>query len=680
MNALQLQRTLQEALTHHRAGQLDRAWQLYAQARRADPRNFDAWHLGGVVAYQQGRALEAVELLTQARRLDSKSPLCLMRLGLALVAAGQPSEGENHLRAALAKSANQPEAWNGLALSLRAQGKLQDAIGAWKKAVQLQPSFVEAHDALGAAIADTQGFAESIPHFRRALELNRKFAPSWCNLGLAYAQTGDSANALSALNRALELAPTLHRARIGRAITHQQENRIVEALTDYEAVLRADPFSWEAHSGRLLCSNYLDSVTADELAEMHRRFGQDVSRSLASRPPPASSGRVTAPSAGRLRLAFLSPDLRNHSVAYFLEPLLTHLDLAEFELVLYHDHAIVDATSERLKARASIWRNFAGQTNDIVETQIRADAPDILVDLAGHTGLNRLPLFARRLAPLQVSYLGYPNTTGLEQMDVRLTDAIADPDGDDDRHYTERLIRFAPTAWVYRPPQDAPEVTAPPCTTYPEGPVTFGSFNNLAKLSPTTVELWARVLHAVTGSRLLLKGRGLENPAGRETCLRLFAAHQISADRLVFFGRTAGRENHLAMYAKIDIALDPLPYQGTTTTCEALWMGRPVITLTGLRHATRVGPSLLTAIQRTEWIARDLDHYVMIASKLASDRKRLVQESLILRDAMRVSPLLDGPAQAQRFALALRTCWSARIAGDSLRSDRPSSLAALASR
>jgi predicted O-linked N-acetylglucosamine transferase (SPINDLY family) len=343
--------------------------------------------------------------------------------------------------------------------------------------------------------------------------------------------------------------------------------------------------------------------------------------------------------------------LRTHSVAFFLEPLLRHLDRTRFDITLYHDHFAIDDTSHRLQALASRWRNFIGQTADVVETRICGDAPDILVDLAGHTGFNRLPLFARRLASTQITYLGYPNTTGLAEMDFRFTDALADPPGDSDAFHTERLVRFAPTAWCYEPPAGAPEPSLQPGRS-----LTFGSFNNFSKLSLQTLRLWAAVLRAVPDSRLLVKCSGIDaallNP-------RLSAAG-LDPDRVDLMPATPTLAEHLATYSKVDIALDTFPYHGTTTTCEALWMGVSVITLCGDRHAARVGVSLLTAAGHPEWIAHSEDEYVLLAASLAADETKRAALRARLRDDLTRSVLLDHAGQAARFGAALLECYEQR--------------------
>jgi predicted O-linked N-acetylglucosamine transferase (SPINDLY family) len=274
------------------------------------------------------------------------------------------------------------------------------------------------------------------------------------------------------------------------------------------------------------------------------------------------------------------------------------------------------------------------------------------VDLAGHTGLvGRLPLFARHLAPVQVTYLGYPDTTGLPAIGYRFTDAVADPPGDADAFATERLVRFAPTAWCYAPPAATPP--AEPPGGRPAGPPVFGCFNNAGKVSDTTLALWARVLAAVPGARLKLKGRGLGEPGVCARLLERCAACGLPAGRVELLERTPDTAAHLALYHDVDVALDTFPYHGTTTTCEALWMGVPVVSLRGDRHASRVGASLLAAVGHPEWVAASADDYVRTAAALAAERPARAA----VRAALQGSPLLDHAGQSARFATALRSCW-----------------------
>ncbi len=639
MSPAQIQRLLHDGLVHHRAGRLAQAEALYRRVRQVQPGNFDAIHLSGVIALQQGRAAEAADLLGRAHKMAPKNVSCAQRFGLALISIGRPAEAEPILRAAVALDGNNAEAWDHLAYSLKMQDRLSAALECHQRAVNLKPDF-----ALG-----------------------------WYNFGLSLSLTGRYPEALTCHEKAIAANPEYTKGWYGRAQALHQMHRLPEAIAAYERFLELEPDAHEARGYRLFALNHIDGVDRAQLFAEHvaygRKLGSPVVPEFAQTPEPDR----------RLRIAILSPDLRAHSCAFFLEPLLRHLDPAQFEIYLYHDHFREDAVSQRLKSLAAVWRNFVGQPVRAIEETIRADRPDILIDLAGHTGMtSRLPLFAKHLAPVQINYLGYPNTTGLTAMHYRFTDAIADPAGDADLFATEKLVRFAPTAWAYEAPATAPATGPLPCLAggpsadvrntniSPSArPVTFGCFNNVAKISDTTLELWGRVLAAVPDSRLLLKGRGFASEEMRQRYLARFYAAGIPAERVELVERTATTEDHLALYQRVDISLDTFPYHGTTTTCEALWMGVPVVTLMGDRHVARVSGSLLTAIGRPEWVAATANDYVRIAAQLASDRGALATIRAGLRDQVSNSALGDHAGQSARFASALRDCWQAWCASRS---------------
>ena len=611
---------LEEAVAHHGAGRLDQAEKLYRQARATHPRHFDVLHLSGTLALQQGRHAEAIDWLGRALQLNNRSGVCAMRLAVAQSCVGQLAEAEKNLRLAVRRQPDLPEAWDNLGFVLKARGRLVEAIPCYERAVALKPDYVS----------------------------------GWYNLGLALQYAGRLTDSLAAQDRAIQLAPQLAKLHYGRALALQQCGRIDEAIQAYDDALVREPGHLNARSYRLMALNYSSRLGRDQLLAEHRAYGAIFPEPAAVLPSPDDQPDR------KLRVAFLSPDLRTHSVAYFIEPILRGLDRTQFEVLLYHDHFTVDEVTTRLQAHATVWRNFFGQSQEAVEAVIRADAPDLLVDLAGHTGLNRLPLLARRVAPVQISYLGYPNTTGLATMDYRFTDEVADPTGEADAWHTEQLVRFSPTAWAYLPPVDCPPVaSAPPCATH--GYVTFGCFNNFSKISEETLAAWARLLHAVPDSRLCVKTTGLGEPAVTAFIREKLQRLQVAEHRLELCDRTPSVASHLALYRGVDIALDTFPYHGTTTTCEALWMGVPVVTLMGDRHAARVGGSLLQALGRPEWVAQDSRDYVNIATGLARNKTELSATRASLRDEMRRSPLCDYPGQAARFGAALRECWQARV-------------------
>lgn len=606
---------LREAQTLFDKGNLAQAAEAYRRIRDEKPQIFEGWHFGGMVALRLNRTTEAEKLLAGALERNRGSAPTALGLAIARLSGGDAVGAEQILREVTMGRPQLTEAWHYLALALKAQRRLPDVLEVRERLVKMAPSS----------------------------------ASAWANLGVARSDLGRHTDALQAFAKAIELEPADTRTLLTRAMTLFKSHRVVEAAEEFARLTGDRRVQGKARSCRLMTLNYLPALTREEIWAEHRdygaAFGAAENRKWANRPDPCR----------RLRLAFLSPDLNHHSIAYFLEPLLQQLDRAEFEVVLYHDHAKVDATSDRLKSHAAVWRNLVNRPHDVVERTILEDAPDVLVDLTGHAGANRLAALARRLAPVQITYLGYPNTTGVPAVDYRFVDGVTDPANDADRLASEKLIRFAPTAWSYLPPEVAPEVNDLPSTA--NGFVTFGSFNNFAKVTDPMLRTWARILAAVPNSRLLVKAAGMEDLGVRNDVEARMRRAGIPDARVELVAQVRETAAHLAMYGRVDIALDAYPYHGTTTTCEALWMGVPVVTRVGDRHVARVGLSLLTSLGRTAWAANNEEAYVRIAVDLARDVERLAEIRRTLRDAMRRSELLNHAGQARRFGEAVRGCW-----------------------
>jgi len=409
-------------------------------------------------------------------------------------------------------------------------------------------------------------------------------------------------------------------------------------------------------SGFALVSNYSPVFTRTRQADVHRRYGLLWDR-LEPTPP-----RVFANSKDpnrQLRVGIVSPDLRSHSVATFIEPLFIHHDRAAMQLVVYQTNALADAVTARLKKNIKEWRVIDNISDAALAEVIFKDKIDVLIELSGHTHAHSLYCMHLRPAPVQASYLGYPNITGLSQIDWRLVDAHTDPvelDASHDPANGERFARIDPVFLCYQPPSpsDAPLPTPASADT---GRITFGSFNNVQKLNTYIVEVWSHILKTIPNSRLLLKGVAFTEDEMRENVLKRFMDCGTPPGSVEILPRAKTTKEHLALYARIDIALDPIPYNGTTTTCEALWMGVPVITLAGGTHAGRVGVSLLNAVGLQELIAKDEGDYIALAAKLASDHPRRAEIRASLRAKMSASPLCDGPGFARRFHATLRAMW-----------------------
>jgi protein O-GlcNAc transferase len=494
--------------------------------------------------------------------------------------------------------------------------------------------------------------AEAEASYRQVLAADERHADAWSNLGFCLIQQKDVHRAESACRRAIELNPNLATAHANLGNALQRQARVDEAVAALRAALALNPNLRVAHENLLLALNYLPAQTPQDVYAEHVRWAEQHANHLGDDAPPHANDRDEN---RRLRVAYVSPDFRRHSVAFFIEPLLAAHDRGQVEIVCYSDVERPDETTARIQQLADVWRDTGGVSDDRFAQIVREDRIDILVDLAGHTAGNRLLAFARRPAPVQVTCLGYPNTTGMAAIGYRITDAHADPPGLTDAFHTEQLIRLPRTAWCYRPPADAPHVgDAPPSTN---GHVTFGSFNKLAKISPPCLDAWTELLRMTPGSRMIIKSTALGDATLRQRLATEFAARNIAGDRLGILGPVGPTAEHLSTYGRVDVALDTFPYHGTTTTCDALHMGVPVVTLAGQTHVSRVGVSLLHAVGLDDLVAETPRQYVETAAKLATDRERLSRLRTTLREQMQSSPLGDATSLSRDVEAAFRKCW-----------------------
>jgi predicted O-linked N-acetylglucosamine transferase (SPINDLY family) len=494
-------------------------------------------------------------------------------------------------------------------------GRPEDALRRYETALLEFPDSAELHAMLGNVLRALGRHDEAVAAYRKSTLLKPVLAAAWYNLALTEHELGD----------------------------------VEDAERDYRAALAADP-ELVAGQDSLLCLVGMGGVgrtPVDVLAE-HQRWGaQHAERFRANRPIFAN----VADPERRLRVGYVSADLRYHAIACFVEPVLAHRDRAAFEVFCYDNSAGTDPVKERLKGFADHWRSIDALDDERVAATIFADRIDILVDLSGHTKGNRLLAFARKPAPAQMTWLGYPNTTGLDAIDWRITDAIADPPAMTEAYYSERLLRLPGSMWCYRPFDTMP---APGAGPEPGTAPTFGSMNSFHKLNAAVVKLWSRLLHAVPESRLIVA----TVPAGgaQQRLLDTFAAHGIAESRIECATKL-GNEAFWALHRRIDVALDPFPMNGGTTTCETLWMGVPVVTLKGASFAARAGCSILTAAGFPEWIASSEEDYLRIAGELARDRPNLARLRGGIRDRLHASALLDGATFTQGLEQLYREAW-----------------------
>jgi predicted O-linked N-acetylglucosamine transferase (SPINDLY family) len=580
---------LAQAKAYHRAGQLQNAEQIYSQILQVEPANAEVYYLLGALFQSIGKFHEAAANLQQAVWL-------------------RPNHAHAH---------------NHLGVVQAQQRRLDEAVMSFQQALRLKPDFADAQKNLsgalrdlGSAMRDQGKLYEAVTCHRRALEYQPESAATYAGLGYALGAYGEVDEAIACYRRALQLEPDLV----------------------------------AAHSRLLMTMQYQTGVTLRALAEEHtefeRRHTAHLRRTWQPHANPLDPQR-------RLRLGFVSPNSCTHPVGFFLIRVLEDIDPQQAETVCYCDTPAADAMTERLRTAATIWQEVRGASHEQLVRQIREDRIDILFDLAGHTGGNRLLVFAQKPAPVQITWLGYVGTTGLTAMDFLLADRYEVPEAAEP-FYQERVLRMPAGYVCYAPPDYAPPVARLPALQ--QGRVTFGSFSNPTKITLQVIEVWSRILRRVARARLVLKFRGVDDPPLTRRLGEMFASQGVDTARLEFLGSADHREL-FEQYHRVDVALDPLPYNGGLTTCEALWMGVPVVTCPGETFASRHSLAHLSNVGLTETIARTLEEYVELAVSLASDLPRLATLRSSLRERMAASPLCDGRRFADDLMRVLREVW-----------------------
>lgn len=568
-----------------------------------------------LIHHQAGRIAEAEPIYRHILKLQPAHSDAMHLLGLIALNAGQPTVALGLIQQAIGLQPNIAIYHNSLGQVLEQLGQTEAADTACRTALELNPDYVEAHNNLGNILGKQEQYSRAILSYQTALRLNPNYASAHSNLGNAYKEEGELDQALASYRRALALQP--------------------------EAAF--------IHSNLLLAMHYHPGLKPAEIDAEHGRWAERHARPLRASLRPHQNDRQPD---RRLRIGYVSPDFRDHAVARFLQPLLQHHQGDTHEIYAYAAAARPDAVTERIMKLVDVWRDIRPLTDAQAAEQIREDQIDILVDLAGHTGNNRLVILAYKPAPIQVSWLGYPNTTGLDTIDYRLTDKYADPRRGSDQPFHEQLFRLPVCAWCFRS-----EVATAIVPDAPDRPLTFGSFNTFAKISSAMLRTWARILAATPGSRLLIKTPLRLSDEIQDRVRRIFKKSGVESNRILFRGREKAHGAHLNLFNEVDIVLDTFPYHGTTTTCEALWMGRPVVCLVGPAHVSRVGLSLVTNAGFPEWAATTEEEYVRTAVILARDRKSLAHLHTTMRAQVEASPLMDAPRFARDVEAAFRTLW-----------------------
>jgi predicted O-linked N-acetylglucosamine transferase (SPINDLY family) len=613
-------------------------------------------------------------------------------LAMELHRTGRSGEAAALYERILAVAPDYAQAHYNQGISLKALGRKDQAIAAFQRAVSLRPDFAEAHFTLANTLAEMGNSPAAIQSYRQAIAARPTYAQAYNNLALRLHQQGELAEAIALLRKAAELAPNLGEVlqNLGNAL--RDAGQIDEAVEAHRRVLDLLPDRWEGHiglgnalreAGRVeeaieayrvgleraeqvggslvsrcsLTSNLLFTLhyhpdyDRKRLWEEHVRWNQTLVKPLVT--PISGHPKDRSPSR-RLRLGYVSPDFSQGPIGRFMLPLLANHDHGEFEVFCYSDLPKPDFMTGRLRACADLWRETSAASNEQMVELVRQDAIDILVDLSLHTRGNRLLVFARKPAPVQVSYLAYCGTTGLETIEFRLTDSFMDPEGDSDSYSTERLVRLPHCFWCCQPHLvEVEQLDVGELPALREGLLTFGCLNNFAKVNAQTFAAWMRLLQQVPRSRLVLSAAPGEH---RTRAWKRFDEEGLDPRRLWFVGFLPTVQ-YFQQYQLIDVALDPFPYGGGTTTFDALWMGVPVVTLAGQTGVSRAGLSILSNLQVAELAASNWDDYIRIAANLAADLPRLAQLRSTLRDRMKSSPLMDAAGFTRAVEAAFTRMW-----------------------
>jgi len=572
-------------------------------------------------------------------------PPAVMNRLLTLFKNGNFVTLESEARAIFESDPHCGFAWQILGAALEMQGK--DGLHELKMAAQLLSDDAGAHNNLAKALRDHGWFNEAIESYRRAIALKPDFSVAHSGLGMTLRRLGQLDAALESYRHAITYDPRNVEAYNNMGRAYQDCSRYDLASVYFNHALEIKPDYAEIYNNMLMAQLYLPDVTQKDLFVSHRRFGEQFEAAL--RPHWLAYANLRDPNK-RLKIAYVSGDFRQHPVAYFFEPILNNHDKERVEVFCYSNSAIRDGVTDRLFANADHWHSCVGMTDEQLAQRIRADGIDILVDLSGHSAHNRLLTFARKPAPIQITYLGYPGSTGLSAMDYRLTDRYTDPASDP--YYTEKLLRLSGSMWCYQPIDDMPEVTPLPALT--NGYLTFGSFNNVNKVGTGCMELWAALLRRLPTSRLLMAT--VPDGETRQRLLDEFKKLGVSADRIDFCGKLPSSE-FMRKLQQIDISLDPFPVNGATTTCESLWLGVPVLSLVGERFVSRAGLSVLSAAGLSEFAAKTQEEFISLASDLANDLPKLAKMRAGMRERLSRSPLMDQQGFTRNLEAIYREVW-----------------------
>jgi predicted O-linked N-acetylglucosamine transferase (SPINDLY family) len=638
---------------------------LLAKAVAKEPRNLEARFLLGNACGALGLHAEAEAAFREVLRMDPRLVGAYLNIGVAQRSQGRDAEAVESFRKALAGMPGNASVLESLVAVLNDLDRGAEAAGYAEQWLRLEPANALAHYFAAVIYQGLNDLDQAESRYLRALGLGG-LSPhlrysARLNLGVVYHSKCDYDQCLHWSRLALEDKPDCAAATFNIASAYLEKGDIAAAIRYCEKANTLQPDFAKSKSTRLFALNLLQPYDAAMVYEEHRRWGEEQRVLHAADEPPHFE--QTAEPARRLRIGYVSDGFREHPVAFFLEPVLENHDSAQVEVFCYANVQYPDYVTARLQHKVDCWRDIHGVSEDEASALIRTDAIDILVDLDGHTDAG-ITLFARRNAPVQVSYLGYVNTTGLSSVDYLLTDRISEPDTFFDietepwetrqRFHSERLVSLGDTFFTYRPPDMCIQPAALPAAA--NGYVTFGSFNKAPKLNAQVLDLWAAVLRAAPDSRLLLQGRMFSTQHGKDKMVEQFAQRGVAGERLILLG-WGTLADYLGAHNRVDLMLDPFPWNGHTNTCHALWMGVPTLTLAGSHHAGRFGAMIMGNVGHAEFVVDTPEQYVATASAMAQDLERLAQIRMGLRERLLNSVLCDHAALTRNIEVAYRGMW-----------------------
>lgn len=575
------------------------------------------------------------------------------KLGITFYNEGRFDNAIECFREVLKSEPTNYDAYNYIGNSLQEKRRFKEAIEYYDRAIKLNPDNPTSYINKGIALSSLERFDEAYLYFNKALSINPNLEPVYNYMALSLSIQGKLEEAIENYSRALLINPESKMALCNLAKIFADQGKGIEADKLYRYTLEKYPDDYITYQAYLMSLNYTNIYSSEFIFKEHIKFSERFFKHLNT----SKNIYPNTPINDRpLTIGYISPDFKRHSVSYFIEPVLREHDKDNYRIICYSNVCIEDDVTERLKRYPDKWVDIFNIPDSDLFKKIQQDKVDILVDLAGHTAYNRISLLAQKPAPIQITWLGYPNTTGLSSIDYKIVDNITDPPSLNDNFYSEKLLRMPYSFLCYLPFESSPEIDQPPVIK--NGYITFGSFNNIAKISTEIFQCWIEILKNIDNSHIILKGKVFSDKSTCDYYLNLFERNNIDNKRVKLLSRIHSMKEHLKAYNMIDIALDTFPYNGTTTTCEALWMGVPVITLEGERHASRVGKSILTNIGLEDFIAQNYIEYVEIGKKLSNNINKLTDLRFTMRERLKKSVIMDYKKFTRDLENLYRTVWN----------------------